>query len=53
VLASFVREAATADTAQLARGRSMLRAMDCARCHGRDYEGWTAPPAETPGTPPR
>lgn len=21
----------------------MLRAMDCARCHGRDYTGWAAP----------
>ena len=20
-----------------------LRAMDCARCHGRDYDGWAAP----------
>ncbi|MGE5115878.1 MAG: c-type cytochrome [Betaproteobacteria bacterium] len=27
----------------LARGRAALRAMDCARCHGRDYTGWTAP----------
>ena len=26
-----------------ARGRAALRAMDCARCHGRDYTGWTAP----------
>ena len=43
VLALFAREAATADTAQLTRGWSTLRAMDCARCHGRDYEGWTAP----------
>lgn len=27
----------------LLRGWSALRAMDCARCHGRDYEGWSAP----------
>ena len=26
-----------------ARGRAALRAMDCARCHGRDYSGWSAP----------
>lgn len=26
-----------------ARGRAALRAMDCARCHGRDYDGWAAP----------
>ena len=26
-----------------ARGRNALRAMDCARCHGRDYRGWSAP----------
>ena len=41
--------AATADDGDparqdtLARGRVVLRAMDCARCHGRDYTGWTAP----------
>jgi len=29
--------------AQLARGWSTMRAMDCARCHGRDYQGSTAP----------
>ena len=29
--------------ALLARGRAVLRAMDCARCHGRDYSGWAAP----------
>jgi mono/diheme cytochrome c family protein len=29
--------------AQRARGWNVLRAMDCARCHGRDYEGWAAP----------
>jgi len=43
VLALFAREAAAADAAQLTRGWSTLRVMDCARCHGRDYEGWTAP----------
>ena len=21
----------------------LLRGLDCARCHGRDYEGWAAP----------
>lgn len=25
------------------RGQAVLRAMDCARCHGRDYDGWAAP----------
>lgn len=29
--------------AQHARGWNALRAMDCARCHGRDYDGWAAP----------
>ena len=28
---------------ELARGWAALRAMDCARCHGRDYGGWAAP----------
>lgn len=31
------------DTARLLRGWKALRAMDCARCHGRAYEGWAAP----------
>jgi cytochrome c55X len=31
------------NTPELARGWKTLRAMDCARCHGRDYQGWTAP----------
>ena len=37
--------AARADeaNAQLARGWSTMRAMDCARCHGRDYQGSSAP----------
>jgi mono/diheme cytochrome c family protein len=30
-------------TAQLTRGWTTMRAMDCARCHGRDYQGSTAP----------
>lgn len=29
--------------AQLERGAAALRAMDCARCHGRHYAGWAAP----------
>lgn len=29
--------------ATLTRGRAALRAMDCARCHGKDYRGWAAP----------
>jgi cytochrome c55X len=28
---------------QLRRGWQALRTMDCARCHGRDYDGWAAP----------
>lgn len=31
------------DAAMASRGRAALRAMDCARCHGRDYDGWAAP----------
>jgi cytochrome c55X len=27
----------------LVRGWATLRAMDCARCHGRDHDGWAAP----------
>ena len=30
-------------SAMASRGRAALRAMDCARCHGRDYNGWSAP----------
>ena len=26
-----------------ARGRAVLRDMDCARCHGGHYDGWAAP----------
>ena len=29
--------------ALLERGRAALRAMDCARCHGRDYRGSSGP----------
>jgi cytochrome c55X len=29
--------------ALLTRGWAALRAMDCARCHGRDHDGWAAP----------
>ena len=28
---------------QRERGWTALRAMDCARCHGRDHDGWAAP----------
>ena len=35
--------AAQPDKAELMRGWSTMRAMDCARCHGRNYDGWTAP----------
>ena len=38
-----VARADEAETERLARGRAVLRAMDCARCHGRDYGGWAAP----------
>jgi len=44
-----LQHAARADGAEteqsmlLARGHAVLRAMDCARCHGRDYRGWAAP----------
>jgi len=33
----------SAESAQRERGLTVLRAMDCARCHGRDYDGWAAP----------
>ena len=36
-------EAETERAVLLARGQAVLRAMDCARCHGRDYRGWAAP----------
>ena len=34
---------AAAPPTALAGGWATLRAMDCARCHGRDYDGWAAP----------
>ncbi len=33
----------SAGQADPTRGWAALRAMDCARCHGRDYGGWSAP----------
>ena len=36
--------AAEADkVADFSRGWAALRAMDCARCHGHDLNGWAAP----------
>lgn len=35
--------AAESEPAIEARGRLALRDMDCARCHGRDYRGSSAP----------
>jgi cytochrome c55X len=35
--------AAGARVDDAARGWATLRAMDCARCHGRDFDGLTAP----------
>jgi mono/diheme cytochrome c family protein len=35
--------AADEDSQRLARGFQALRAMDCARCHGRDYDGFVGP----------
>jgi mono/diheme cytochrome c family protein len=31
------------DAERIAAGWAALRTMDCARCHGRDYDGWAAP----------
>ena len=31
------------EAARFTRGWATLRSMDCARCHGRDYDGWAAP----------
>lgn len=44
-LASAVRADGEAEPARsmLERGWAALRAMDCARCHGRHYDGWSAP----------
>ena len=41
--ASNIGAADPDQTAQRARGWNALRTMDCARCHGRDYDGWAAP----------
>ena len=35
--------AASRGQADTTRGWAALRAMDCARCHGRDYAGWSGP----------
>lgn len=43
VLLAASGAAAEPERAQFARGWAALRAMDCARCHGRDYDGWAAP----------
>lgn len=43
LLAPCARAAEPEDGARLARGFAALRSMDCARCHGRDYDGWAAP----------
>jgi mono/diheme cytochrome c family protein len=42
-LAPDVGAAEADERAQRERGRNVLRAMDCARCHGRDLDGWAAP----------
>jgi mono/diheme cytochrome c family protein len=46
-LTSSLAVAADADAGQvpstLSRGWSALRQFDCARCHGRDWDGWSAP----------
>lgn len=41
--AALVGAPAAAVEPQVRRGWEVLRAMDCARCHGRDYDGWAAP----------
>ena len=44
LLAASQPHAAESDkVAEWSRGWAALRAMDCARCHGRDYDGWAAP----------
>ena len=48
-LAALIVAAPTVDadeadaSVQRERGWNALRAMDCARCHGRNYDGWAAP----------
>ena len=44
LLAVPAGSAAEADkVAEYRRGWAALRAMDCARCHGRELDGWAAP----------
>jgi len=44
VLAALAASAPAAENREeLARGWATMRAMDCARCHGRDYDGLTGP----------
>lgn len=42
-LVPAARAAEESEPAIEARGRLALRDMDCARCHGRDYRGSSAP----------
>jgi len=48
-LAALIVAAPTVDAdepdarVQRERGWNALRAMDCARCHGSNYDGWAAP----------
>lgn len=37
------REAAQLPGVDIVRGWTTLRGFDCARCHGRDLRGWSAP----------
>jgi hypothetical protein len=37
------RDALQVPAEDIARGWATLRAFDCARCHGRDLRGWSAP----------
>jgi len=43
VLAVPASRAETDKVAEFRRGWAALRAMDCARCHGRELDGWAAP----------
>ena len=42
-LAVPASRAETDRVAEFRRGWAALRAMDCARCHGRELDGWAAP----------
>jgi len=42
-LAVPASRAETDKVAEFRRGWAALRAMDCARCHGRELDGWAAP----------